>query len=85
MKHRTCIALAAALLAATVPANANEESLSMRAASSLGQFIARQGNAALMEIRNEVKKDLAARLKPYLPRREEIAPSSPSAEQPLTP
>ncbi len=84
MKHCTCIALTTVLLAAT-PATANEESLSLRAASSLGHFIASQGNAALLGIRNEFKKDLHARLKLYLPQRKEIAPSSPQAKQTNTP
>lgn len=75
MKSAVLIALAA-LAAATPSRAASDESLRMQiaAATSVGQFIASQGNAALTAIRNEVQKDLIARFKLYLPQREEIAP-----------
>jgi hypothetical protein len=85
MKHWTCIALTAALLAATPAATAKEASISMRAASSLGSslghFIASQGNAALQGIRDEFKKDLRVRIKLYLPPPDEIAPGKPRPQQ----
>lgn len=34
---------------------------------SLGQFIAAQGNEALREMRDELKKDISKTLKPVLP------------------
>lgn len=85
MKHRSYIALIAILLTATQPAMASEQSLPMRAASGLGAFIASQGNAALTEIRDEVRKDLLERLKPYLPKRGETVPEKPQTVRPPAP
>ena len=72
------IAAALALsLAATSPANA-DEGLALRLAMSAGSAIAAQGNAALAEIRRELKDTLADHLiKPFLP-----APAAPVLAQP---
>ncbi len=81
MKHAVPIILATlASVAFAPPGIAAEDSLPMRAASRVGVFIASQGNAALMEIRDELKKDLLKRLEPYLPARDEIAPDNKLAE-----
>ena len=83
MKHFSCIAVITTLLLAASPATASDDRMAQRAAigltAGLSWFIANQGNAALGEIRKEVKKDLLERFKIYLPKREEIA-----GEQPLT-
>lgn len=70
LKLTTLLALS---LAASAPAHA-EESVAIRAASAVGAVIAAQGNAALVEIRREVKDALASQLKPFLP---QAAPAAP--------
>lgn len=62
--------LAAALVlsfAAFAGPAAAEESLSSRAASAVGAVIASQGNAALVQIRQELKETLLEQLRPWLP------------------
>jgi hypothetical protein len=66
-------ALLALSFAACAPAQA-EESVAARAASAVGTMIAAQGNAALMEIRRDVKDTLGQKLKPLLP---QPAPAKP--------
>ena len=58
--------IALSLGTATTAVNA-EEGLAIRAAYAVGAMIAAQGNAALVEIRREVKETLIQQLKPYLP------------------
>lgn len=79
MAHLTLIkssALALALLAAG-PAAA-EESYGARvaaaAASSVGNWIANQGNQALREIREDLRDNLADKIKPFLPAPAEVTP-----------
>lgn len=78
MAHLTLIkssALALALLASG-PAAA-EESYGARvaaAASSVGQWIANQGNQALRDIRKDLRDNLAETLKPLLPAPAEVTP-----------
>ena len=70
--------LIAVTLAAIAPAaTAADNNLPARAATSVGLFIASQGNAALAQIREELKRDLLKRLDLYLPSREEVAPDEP--------
>jgi hypothetical protein len=69
--------MSAALIALTfcavaAPASA-EDNLPTRAASALSAVIASQGNAALVQIREELKDNLRERLAPYLPRPEVAA------------
>ena len=58
--------LALALLGATGPAAA-AESAGTRAATAVGHWVAAQGNAALRDIRDDLRKRLADALKPQLP------------------
>lgn len=59
-------ALFAVALLGTAPVHA-EESLVSRVATGVGHAIAAQGNAALAQIREEVKDKLADSIKPFLP------------------
>lgn len=43
------------------------DGMSNRVASGLGRWIAAQGNAALNELREDLKRDLSERLQPLLP------------------
>lgn len=79
MAHLTLIktsVLTLALLAAG-PAAA-EDSYGARvaaaAASSVGQWIATQGNQALRDIREELRDNLADKIKPFLPAPAEVTP-----------
>jgi hypothetical protein len=79
MAHLTLIkssVLALALIAAG-PAAA-EESYGARvaaaAASSVGTWIANQGNQALREIREDLRDNLADKIKPFLPAPAEVTP-----------
>ena len=57
--------------AAMSPAQAADSS-SARVATGVGQWIAAQGNAALREIEDELKRDLADRLHPaWVPSRDD--------------
>lgn len=58
--------LALALLGATGPAAA-AESTGTRAVAAVGHWIAAQGNAALRDIREDMRKRLSETLKPQLP------------------
>ena len=62
-------ALALWCAGAAAPAAA-EASLQDRAVSALGVAIASQGNAALIQIREDLKRDLLKTLAPLLPRPE---------------
>ena len=71
------LSFAAALAALCFSTGANAgESLPERAVEALGAVIASQGNAALLEIRQELKDTLLEQLKPLLPR-PAIAPIRP--------
>ena len=72
MKNRTGAALVALAFAAfAAPAAADD--ITTRTAIAVGQAIAAQGNAALVEIRQELKDALLEQIKPLLP---EPAPES---------
>lgn len=64
--NKTVAALALSLAALTGPAAA-QDSLPARAATAVGHAIASQGNAALVQIREELKDTLLEQLRPYLP------------------
>lgn len=49
------------------------------AANSVGRWIASQGNQALIQIRAELRRDLAESLKPLLPSPDSIAKPAPAA------
>ena len=73
-------AIAAGLLG-TGPATAGEESLPSRAASMLGDYIAQQGNAALIQIRKDLKKDLTRTIKPFMPPQTQATSDTPAQGQ----
>lgn len=75
--NKTFAALALSLAAFTGPAAAAQDSLPARAATAVGLAIASQGNAALVQIREELKDTLLEQLRPYLPRPTE-APAVPA-------
>ncbi|MDB5967618.1 MAG: hypothetical protein JWQ90_68 [Hydrocarboniphaga sp.] len=58
--------LAIALIGGSAGAQA-ADGMSSRVASGLGRWIAAQGNAALSELSEDLKRDLAERLQPLLP------------------
>ena len=60
-------ALALCLAGAAAPAAAADAGFETRAVSALGIAIASQGNAALLEIKRELKDTLVDQLKPFLP------------------
>lgn len=70
--------LALGLGAVAAPAAA-QESLPARAVALLGEAIAAQGNAALVQLRDELKRDLLKHIQPYLPEHPQSAPKTPSA------
>ncbi|MEW6168146.1 MAG: hypothetical protein AB1651_10675 [Pseudomonadota bacterium] len=69
MKTRTVLStlvLASALLGFNAAARA-DDGLGQRVATGVGRVIAAQGNAALQQIREELRETLEDRLAPYLP------------------
>ncbi|WP_428310333.1 hypothetical protein [Hydrocarboniphaga sp.] len=68
--------VAAALLCASFGSQA-ADSMSTRAASGVGSWIAAQGNAALRELGQDLRKQLRDSIKPLLPQ-----PESPPESQP---
>lgn len=68
-------ALAIALIGASTGAQA-ADGISGRVASGLGRWIAAQGNAALDELREDLKRDLSQRLQPLLPERAAAEPDA---------
>lgn len=71
--------LAAALLCASFASQA-ADSVSTRAASGVGAWIAAQGNAALRELGQDLRKELRDSIKPLLP--QPTAPQPAQAERP---
>jgi hypothetical protein len=69
--------LALALAAGLSPAHA-QDSMPARAINALGLAIAAQGDAALEQIRRELKDTLLEGVRPYLPR-PETSPQAPPA------
>lgn len=61
--------LATCLAVSATPSMANDHSRPALAASMVGQFIAQQGNAALLQIRKELTADFRAALRPLLAER----------------
>lgn len=76
--HRSrmlCLMLVGLALGPSLSASAQDPLLT-RAATGVGKLIAAQGNAALLEIREELQKDLLKRLRPAVP-----VPDSGSADE----
>ena len=65
----TAAALALCFAAAATPVSA-EDSLPARAITALGLAIAQQGDLALIEIRDDLRRNLLKNLKPLLPQPE---------------
>lgn len=70
-----CLMMAALSLGSCLSASAQDPLLT-RAATGVGKLIAAQGNAALLEIREELRKDLLNRLRPAVP-----APDTAAADE----
>jgi hypothetical protein len=68
---------AAALALSTVSGSAGADTLPTRAASALGMVIATQGNAALIQIRREMKDSALRTIEAFLPK-----PSQKVADEP---
>jgi hypothetical protein len=69
MKTRTVLStlvLASTLLGFNAAAQA-DDGLGQRVATGVGRVIAAQGNAALVQIREELRETVENRLAPYLP------------------
>ncbi|WP_428312274.1 hypothetical protein [Hydrocarboniphaga sp.] len=64
-------ALAIVLIAGSAAAQA-ADGIGSRVGAGLGRWIAAQGNAALSELREDLKRDLSERLQPLLPEREMV-------------
>lgn len=78
MNKPLAAALVLSFAAFAGPAAAAEESLSTRAVSAVGAMIANQGNAALVQIRQELEDTLLEQLRPYLPRPADEKPAAPA-------
>jgi len=77
--NRTALTAAALILASfasTASANDRQELLASTM-HAVGRAIASQGNAALKQIREELRRDLAESLKPLLPAPDRVANSTP--------
>ena len=72
LKTQIAATLAALSFAAVAGPASAAESLPARAATALGYVIAAQGDAALEQIRAEIKDNLQ-KLTPYLPQRSDAA------------
>lgn len=83
-KFKTQIAatLAALSFAAAAAPAAAAESLPARAATALGYVIAVQGDAALAQIREELKETVVQTVAPYLPQRQDAAEPAPADAEP---
>jgi hypothetical protein len=70
-------ALILASFAGTASATDRQELLASTM-HAVGQAIASQGNAALIQIREELRRDLSKRLKPLLPSPQHVAKPAPA-------
>jgi hypothetical protein len=79
--NRTALAAAALILASFAgPASATDrQELVASTMHAVGRAIASQGNAALKQIREELRRDLADSLKPLLPSPDHVARPAPAA------
>ena len=74
---------AAALALSTVSGSAGADTLPTRAASALGMVIATQGNAALVQIKRELKESALQAMKPFLPALAPAPSPAPPARTPV--
>jgi hypothetical protein len=88
MINKSAIAVAAALVLCTVTGSSSagdsfpSRALGARAVNALGVVIARQGDAALVQIRRELAESAREAMKPFLPEPEQAAEQPLSAEPP---
>ena len=82
MSHKVTLA-AAALVLSTFSGLASADSLSNRAAGTLGSVIASQGNAALVQIKRELKESALQAMKPFLPALAPAPSPAPPARTPV--
>ena len=75
----TVLALGFAAVAAPAAA---ADSLPTRAANALGFAIAAQGDAALAQIRDEIRQTVIETVTPYLPQRTDAADQAPADAEP---
>ena len=73
---------AAALALSTVSGSAGADTLPTRAASALGMVIATQGNAALIQIRREMKDSALKTIESFLPKPTEKVADEPARTEP---
>ena len=78
-KSTFAAAAALALCTFTGTASAND-TLQSRAMSALGTAIASQGNAALLQIRQELKESATEVMRPFLPASAKVPGPQPSLE-----
>lgn len=77
------VTLAAALALSAFSGMASADSLPTRAAGALGTVIASQGNAALLQIKRELRESALQAVKPFLPDVAPAAEPAPPAETPV--
>ncbi len=88
MNNKPAIAVAAALALCTVAGSTSagdsfpSRALGARAVNVLGAVIARQGDAALIQIRRELAESAREAMKPFLPEPEQAAEPPQPPEQP---
>ena len=73
---------AAALALSTLSGSAGADTLPTRAASALGMVIATQGNAALIQIRREMKESALRTIESFLPKPSEEVADEPADTDP---
>ena len=81
MAHKATLA-ATVLFLGTFSGLASADSLASRAANALSVVIASQGDAALVQIRRELKESALEAMKPFLPEAPAPEPQTP-AETPV--
>ena len=76
--NRKATLAATVLVLGTFSGIASADSLPTRAANALGAVIASQGNAALAQIRRELKESALEAMKPFLPEAPAPEPQTPA-------
>ena len=81
---KSAIAAAAILVLCSFTGTASADSLQSRVMLTLGQAIAAQGNAALVQIRRDLKDSALKTIEPFLPPASDAVESGPSGESEST-
>ena len=87
MSIKSAVAVAALVLCTVTGSTSARDSFSSggvtaRAVSALGAVIAKQGDAALIQIRRELAESAREAMKPFLPEPEQASEQAPSPESP---